>query len=247
MERKHFLQVLNHYTLVNYSLLKRLFPQDSLKAIKDMRTQAERAKLIHRHVFQGFECFSLTALGFQTLGIQHHPQYSFTEQLAQRICTVNQLRFGIEKELSHYRNLNLIQWIGGGNFGRRPLITRFEHESQQLKPEGLATIQFPDGEKRLYFIHYWRSFEQISRDLLFYFLYQARNEHLYRFHYEEGTLIRVLCVIPSYKQFYEVQPQIEQLKGAGITLFIPESKVQQEDPLETPMWVDRHGEKRKVL
>ena len=248
MERNKFLQITANLTLVNYSLIKRLFPESSLKEIKDTLKGAERAKLVHRHIFQGFDCFSVTKLGFQVIGIEHSPNYyRFTKSQANRICRGNHLRFGIEQELGRYNNITLESWIGGGSFHKRPLVTQFDHAQQILKPEGLALIRFPEGITRLYFIHYWKNFEQVSKDLFFYFLYQARGEHTNRFPVDSESGLRILCIVPNYKCVYEVKDELRNLKGEAITLFVPESKVHVDNPLESEIWLDCQEHKRKVF
>ncbi|MBF0352055.1 MAG: hypothetical protein HQM11_13570 [SAR324 cluster bacterium] len=248
MDQTQFLQTISNYTLVNYSLLKRLFHEENLKDIKTLLKHTEQARLVNRHVFQGFDCFSLTSLGFQTIGVDHAPQYHrFTRNQANQICRVNHLRIGFERELARFNNLHLKRWFTGGSFSKRPLSTRFNNAEQFLKPHGLAMVSFPNDIDRLYFIHYWQSMEQIDRDLFFYFLYQTRNEHAYRFRVSPETGLRVLCLVPSYKTVYEVLPRLENIKGEAITLFIPESKVHVDHPLESQIWLTCHGRKRSVL
>ena len=246
MEKDILLKFIGEYTLVNKKLIKRCFSDSSLKDIDHTISEALNSQLIIKYKYQGFECFSLTEIGFSQIGIDYAPKHSFSKEKAITICSVNNLRLGIVRELNNYSNLSINRWISGGKFKRFPLITNVRKEKISVTPESLIIFN-QDDIQRLYFVHIWNNFDQVSTDLFLYHLYSDRKLFLKRFHVTENSVMRVLCLIPNYKAFVPYINRLKSCNGSELTLFTPITKLSTETPLKSQIWINNTGHPSSII
>ncbi len=245
MEIKFFLQQISPYTLVNFSLLKRIFSDTELKALRGHLAQAVADGLLILHPYPQLRCYSLSALGFQLIGITHQPKLQFTAEQADNICRSNHIRKGFEQSLDHYKGLTLTKWISGSKFHKLPLCVRIKNKEQALRPAGAAIISDQAGGQKLFFVHHFTDTETLNRDI---FLYQQATERQLchkRFFLNDDTTIRVIVLIASYKTLHQFKRYLQNPFYQNV-LFLPLTHSHHTNLLQQAVFMNLHGKKQAI-
>ena len=124
MESKELLKKIAPYTLVNFGLLKRLFPEIPLKNLRVQIAALTKDEALKTHQYKNFRCYSLSTKGFERLGIDHSPKLHFSQQEADIIFRVNHFRKGVAESFEKVENVQLDKWVTGSKFAKSPLFIR---------------------------------------------------------------------------------------------------------------------------
>lgn len=246
MESKELIRKIAPHTLVNYSLIKRMFADTSLKNLRADFDRAIEAGLLIVHDFPNLRCFSLSAKGFALLDIVHLPQLHFNQQEADNICRVNHFRQGFDESIASMEKLHLDKWVSASKFAKSPLFVRVRDSEQELTPAGAGIISDDDGKQKLFFIHVFVSQQELHNDINLYRLFTDRQLQVKRFFLRPETPVRVIVLTPNYKTIYQMHKHLHSTFYKQV-LFLPMSHVHHDELLKYKIFMDHKTEKHAVI
>jgi hypothetical protein len=246
MEIKSFLTFISQYTLVNFSLLKRLHPATPLKVLREHIKTVISDGLVLVHDYSDLRCFSLSASGFKALNIQHQPKLHFSQTQADQVCRVNHIRLGFEQSLDKQQDTALDRWVSGSKFHKSPFHIHIKNTDQPLMPAGAAIVRDTLENQKVFFIHHFSDLESLNHDLTLYQQLEAKRYHQKRFFLNDKASIRIIVLLPNDKAFYVNKPYFQHPLYQS-TLFLSLGHCHHENLLHQPVFIDIHGTKRSII
>jgi hypothetical protein len=246
MEIKKLLEAISHYTLVHNSLLKRLFPDEFLRDIRETILLAQEHKLILIHDFPNFRCYSLSSKGFEAIDIKHQPHIQFTSEQADSICRTNHIQLGFKQSFDFTDKLKLHKWVSGGKFQKSPFFIRVNKIEQKLQPLAAGILVDSAPLYKVFSIHMFSDLETLHRDMFLYQLLEQRALHIKRWFLPKDTPLRIIVLVDSYKTIHSIRKHLKSQFYRQV-LFLPVTQVHVNQLLQQSVFLDCKGVKRGVV
>lgn len=229
----NILKLIDSYTLIQFSFLKRALPSCSLKEIKSILKDLEKDELIKRISIPGIVVYKLSCLGCKLLN-KEEKDFTFSKEKIVKILSINHLRLGIRQSsinkkieissLYSYRELkdskvellmNVLKKLDQNSFCESSILVSHYNNFSESK-RFIKSIKYSKNR---------------VKNLLNLFHPDSNNSLDVKDIENFQSKVQIIFLVKNNKEFWDDYSKINQLKEFDNSFFLARDLCSKENPL----------------